>query len=228
MARTKQTGRRGAPPAKKAAKKKPASKAKKPSGAAAPAHPNELPISDEYDRCPGERFDLDTARTSFEHKPKPPRFIRGREFQNLPRSEDGWVPGEKKPSKCKLTFKQLAERWAAERSKAELDQYKNNCVWAKWCPGMRPPRWWRLDIDDDAAYRVLCFCWRYNIRCYQPVMGLNFDEFCKKALKKDDVARQLTNIDRSCKRVSEKAWLEENEMPEECDDSVSVKGAFFV
>ena len=112
MARTKQTGRRGAPPAKKAAKKKPASKAKKPSGAAAPAHPNELPISDEYDRCPGERFDLDTARTSFEHKPKPPRFIRGREFQNLPRSEDGWVPGEKKPSKCKLTFKQLAERWA--------------------------------------------------------------------------------------------------------------------
>ena len=140
MARTKQTGRRGAPPAKKSAKKKPASKAKKPSGAAAPAHPNELRISDEYDRCPDERFDLDTARTSFAHlKEKPPGFRRGHPFRNLRRSRDGWVPGERKPRHCKRSYKELAERWAAEHSKAELDQYKKDCVWGEWEESRSPP-----------------------------------------------------------------------------------------
>ena len=212
--------------AKKPSKKKESSKAKKPSGAAAPAHANELKLGPKYNRCPSERRDLDTARTSFADKPKPPRFIRGHVFKNLPRSEDGWVPGEKKPSKCKLTYKQLAERWAAERSKAELDQYKKDCVWAKWCPGMRPPKWWRLDLDDDAAYYVLCFCWAKNIRCYQPVLGLDFDEFLKKALYGDTVAKGLKAIDKSCRAISEKAWNEENEKPEKCDDSVYVR--FFV
>ena len=223
MARTKQTGRRGAPPAKKSAKKKPASKAKKPSGAAAPAHPNELRISDEYDRCPDERFDLDTARTSFAHlKEKPPGFRRGHPFRNLRRSRDGWVPGERKPRHCKRSYKELAERWAAEHSKAELDQYKKDCVWGEWCPSMPPPNWWRLDLDDDATYRVLCFCWRYNFRCYQPVLSFDFDQFCKKALKRDDVARQLTNIDKSCKTVAEEAWNEKNKKPKKCDNSVYV------
>ena len=211
--------------AKKAAKPA-ASKAKKSSGADAPAHPNERALSSSYDRCPDEKRNLDPARTPFASKPKPPRFIRGRQFPNLPRSEDGWVPGEAKPKKCALTYKQLAERWAAERSPTELAQYKKDCVWAKWCPGMRPPSWWRLDLDDDATYRVLCFCWRYNIRCYQPVMGLDFDEFCKKALKGDSVAKGLKKIDDSCRKSSETAWLEENEKPEECDDSVYVR--FFV
>ena len=218
--------------AKKPSKKKESSKAKKSSGADAPAHPNEVVLCSKYDRCPSERHDLDPARTPFASKPKPPRFIRGRAFENtkagtkLPRSKDGWVPGEKKPSKCKLTYKQLAKRWAAERSKAELGQYKKDCVWGKWCPGMRPPSWWRLDLDDDATYRVLCFCWAKNIRCYQPVLGLDFDEFLKKALKGDSVAKGLIAIDDSCRRISEKAWLEENEKPEKCDDSVYVR--FFV
>ena len=212
--------------AAKKATKPAASKAKKSSGADAPAHPNERALSSSYDRCPDEKRNLDPARTPFASKPKPPRFIRGRQFPNLPRSEDGWVPGEKKPSKCKLTYKELAERWLAERSKAERDQYKKDCVWGKWCPGMRPPKWWRLDLDDDAAYHVLCFCWRYNFRCYQPVMGLDFDEFLKKALKGDAVAKALKAIDKSCRKISEKAWLEENEKPEECDDSVYVR--FFV
>ena len=211
--------------AKKPSKKKESSKAKKPSGAGA-AHPNEVVLCSKYDRCPSERRNLDTSRTPFARKRKPPRFLRGRVFKNLPRSEDGWVPGENKPPNCKLTFKELAERWAAERSKAELDQYKKDCVWAKWCPGMRPPKWWRLDLDDDAAYHVLCFCWRYNFRCYQPVMGLDFDEFLKKALKGDAVAKALKAIDKSCRKISEKAWLEENEKPEKCDDSVYVR--FFV
>ena len=224
MAKKKRQDRAAARKAKKAAKKA-ASKTKS-SGADAPAHANELKLGPKYNRCPSERRDLDTARTSFADKPKPPRFIRGRVFKNLPRSEDGWVPGEKKPSKCKLTFKQLAERWAAERSKAELDQYKKDCVWAKWCPGMRPPKWWRLDLDDDAAYYVLCFCWAKNIRCYQPVLGLDFSEFCTKALKSDSVAKALISIDHSCKKIAEKAWNEENEKPEKCDDSVYVR--FFV
>ena len=213
--------------AKKAAKPA-ASKAKKSSGADAPAHPNERALSSSYDRCPDEKRNLDPARTPFASKPKPPRFIRGRAFENtkagtkLPRSKDGWVPGEKKPSKCKLTYKQLAKRWAAERSKAELGQYKKDCVWGKWCPSMSPPDWWRLDLDDDATYYVLCFCWRYNIRCYQPVMGLDCDEFGKKALYGDSVAKGLKNFDKSCKAIAEKAWLEENEKPEKCDDSVYV------
>ena len=80
--------------------------------------------------------------------------------------------------------------------------------------------------DDDATYRVLCFCWAKNIRCYQPVLGLDFDEFLKKALKGDSVAKGLIAIDDSCRRISEKAWLEENEKPEKCDDSVYVR--FFV
>ncbi len=208
-------------PAKKRSKKKESSKAKKSSGAGA-AHPNEVVLCARYDRCPDERNDLDTSRTPFASKPKPPGFRRGRQFPKLPRSEDGWVPGENKPKKCALTYKQLAERWAAERSKAELDQYKKDCVWAKWCPGMRAPKWWRLDLDDDATYRVLCFCWRYNIRCYQPVMGLDFDEFCKKALKGDSVAKALKAVDKDCKAISEKAWNEENEKPAKCDNSVYV------
>ena len=226
MAKDKSKDRRAAKKAKKAAKKAAASKAKKPSGADAPAHHNELAISGHYDRCPAEKYDLDTARTSFASKPKPPRFIRGNVFRGLPRSKNGWVPGEKKPSKCKLTYKQLAKRWAAERSKAELDQYKKDCVWGKWCPGMSPPNWWRLDLDDDATYYVLCFCWAKNFRCFQPVMGLDFYEFLQTALYGDTVAKGLKNIDNSCRKISEKAWLEENEKPEKCDDSVYVR--FFV
>jgi hypothetical protein len=218
--------RRAAKKAKKAKKKAPkkaASKAK--SSGAAPAHANERRgAGARYDRCSDERFDLDTARTSFADKPKPPRFIRGRVFKNLPRSEDGWVPGEKKPPKCKLTYKQLAERWAAERSKAELDQYKKDCVWAKWCPGMCPPEWWRLDLDDDATYYVLCFCWAKNIRCYQPVLGLDFKEFCTKALKGDSVAKALISIDTGCRGRAEKAWLKKHKKkPKKCDDSVYIE-----
>ena len=210
-------------PAKKRPKKE-SSKAKKPSDADAPAHANELELSrGRYDRCPSERRDLDTARTPFAHKPKPPRFIRGRKFQSLLRSKDGWVPGEKKPSKCKLTYKQLAANWAAEHTPAQLAEYKKDCVWGKWCPSMSPPDWWRLDLDDDATYYVLCFCWRYNIRCYQPVMGLDCDEFGKKALYGDSVAKGLKNFDKSCKAIAEKAWLEENEKPEKCDDSVYIE-----
>ena len=226
--------RRAAKKAKQAAKKPAASKAKKPSGADAPAHPNELALAPGlYDRCSDERFDLDTARTPFAGKPKPPGFRRGHAFENkrtgkkLPRSEDGWVPGEAKPKKCKLTYKELAERWAAERSPTELAQYKKDCVWAKWCPGMRPPKWWRLDLDDDATYRVLCFCWRYNIRCYQPVLGLDFKEFCTKALKGDSVAKALISIDTGCRGRAEKAWLKKHKKkPKKCDDSVYVR--FFV
>jgi len=209
--------------AKKPSKKKESSKAKKSSGADAPAHPNEWQIDpSRYNRCPSERRNLDTSRTPFAGKPKPPRALCGHEFKGVKLSKDGWAPGENKPRKCKLTYKELAERWAAERSKAELDQYKKDCVWAKWCPGMRAPKWWRLDLDDDAAYRVLCFCWAKNIRCYQPVLGLDFKEFCTKALGDDPVAKGLIAIDKSCREISEEVWREENEKPEKCDDSVYV------
>ena len=224
MAKNKSKDRRAAKKAKKAAKK-PASKTK-PSGAAAPAHANELALTKKYDRCSAERFDLDTARTPFAGKPKPPRALRGHAFTNVKLSEDGWAPGENKPRKCTLTYKELAENWAAEHTPAELKQFKKDCVWAKWCPGMRPPSWWRLDLDDDATYRVLCFCWRYNFRCYQPVMGLDFDEFRKKALGNDYVAKALREIDKSCRAVSEKAWLKKNKKPKKCDDPVYVR--FFV
>ncbi len=53
-------------------------------------------------------------------------------------------------------------------------------------------------------------------------MGLDLDEFLKKALKGDSVAKGLKNIDKSCRAIAEKAWNEENEKPENCDDSVYV------
>ena len=222
MAKKKRQDRAAARKAKKAAKKA-ASKTKS-SGADAPAHANELKLAPGiYDRCADERHDLDPARTSFADKPPPPRALRGHAFTSVRRSKDGWAPGENKPPKCKLTYKQLAENWAAEHTPAELKQFKKDCVWGEWCPSMPPPDWWRLDIDDDATYRVLCFCWAYNFRCYQPVMGVDFDEFCTKALRKGSaVANGLIAIDASCRRISEKAWLEENEKPANCSDSVYV------
>ena len=142
MAKDKSEDRRAAKKAKKAAKKAAASKAKKPSGADAPAHANELSLGSRYNRCPSERHDLDTARTPFADKPKPPLALRGLIFKGVKLSEDGWAPGENKPRKCKLTYKELAENWAAEHTPAELKQFKKDCVW-NWRPGMCPcrPAW---------------------------------------------------------------------------------------
>ena len=103
---------------------------------------------------------------------------------------------------------------------AKCDQNKKDCVWGKWCPGMSPPKWWRLDLDDDATYYLLCFCWAKNFRCYQPVLGLDLNEFCKKALKDDTVAKALMAFDKSCKVTAKADFDAKNEMPEKCDDSV--------
>ena len=222
MAKKAQKTKAPAKKAKKPSKKAAASKAKKSSGADAPAHPNELALGPRYDRCSDEKHNLDPARTPFASKPKPPRALCGHEFKGVKLSKDGWAPGENKPRKCKLTYKELAENWAAEHTPAELKQFKKDCVW-NWRPGMPPPDWWRLDIDDDATYRVLCLCWVLNFRCYQPVMGLDFDEFCKKALANKGVAaRLLLAINKSCRSISEKAWNKKNKKPEKCDDSVYV------
>ena len=90
MAKKKSQERRAAKQAAKPA----ASKAKKSSGADAPAHPNELALGPRYDRCSDEKHNLDPARTPFASKPKPPSALCGHEFKGVKLSKDGWAPGE--------------------------------------------------------------------------------------------------------------------------------------
>ena len=224
MARTKQKGRGGTAKAKKPAKKQAAKKSTKSSDADPPAHANELKIQrGTYDRCDRERFDLSTKGTSFEHlTTKPPGFRRGRQITYLPVSKDGWAPDHlKKPEGFPGTWKQLCENWAREFPHL-LPKCEAGCVWGEkgkgWTPAKRQPSWWRLDYHEDDTYRVLCFCFSRNFRCYQPVLGVDFSEFCTHALKGDATAKKLMAINEDLKKIGQPDWDAKHKKPAKCDD----------
>ena len=224
MARTKQTGRSGTAKAKKPTKKKAAKKStKQPSDA--DAHPNELSLKNpaKYDRCDRERFDLSTKGTSFAHlTTKPPGFRRGRQITDLPVSKDGWAPHHlKKPQGFSGTWKQLCENWAREFPHL-LPKCEADCVWGDdgkgWTPAKPPPSWWRLGYHEDDTFQVLCFCFSRNFRCYQPVLGLDFTEFCEHALKGSSVAKGLMAIDRALKKIGQTDFdAKHKKKPTQCD-----------
>ena len=225
MARTRQTGQGGKAPAKKAAKKKaPKKSPKQPSDA--DAHPNELSLKNhyKYDRCDRERFDLSTKGTSFEHlKTKPPQFVRGYQITDLPVSKDGWAPHHlKKPQGFSGTWKQLCENWAREFPHL-LPQCEADCVWGEdgkgWTPAKPPPSWWRLGYHEDDTYRLLCYCFSRNFRCYQPLLGVDLSEFCTHALKGDNTAKKLMAINEDLKKLGQAEFdAKHKEKPTECDD----------
>ena len=225
MARTKQTGRRDKAPAKKTAKKKaPKKSPKQPSDA--DAHSNELSLKNpaKYDRCPRERFNLSTAGTSFAHlTTKPPGFRRGRQITDLPESKDGWAPHHlKKPEGFTGTWKELCENWAREFPHL-LPKCEADCVWGDdgkgWTPAKPPPSWWRLGYHEDDTYRLLCYCFSRNFRCYQPLLGLDFTEFCKHALKDDKTAKGLVTINKELKTIGQEDFdAKHKEKPAKCDD----------
>ena len=202
----------------------------RPNETAAPApkaHPNELGLCASYDRCDRERFDLDPARTTYAALKVPPRFLRGRQIMKLPVSKDGWAPHHlKKPQGFPGTWKQLCENWAREFPHL-LPKCEADCVWGDdgkgWTPAKPAPSWWRLDYHEDDTYRVLCFCFSRNHRCYQPGLGLDLDEFCTHALKGDKTAKALLAINRELKTIGQVDWDAKHTKPEKCDDSVYVE-----
>ena len=224
MAKKAQKTKAPAKKAKKAAKKAAASKAKKPSGADAPAHPNELKLCQKYDRCDRERFDLSTKGTTFAHlKTKPPPFVRGRQITDLPESKDGWAPHHlKKPEGFTGTWKELCENWAREFPHL-LPKCEADCIWGDdgkgWTPAKPPPSWWRLGYHEDDTYRLLCYCFSRNFRCYQPVLGVDFSEFCEHALKGDHTAKKLMAINKELKKIGQTDFdAKHKEKPAKCDD----------
>ena len=225
MAKTKQTGRGGTTKAKKPAKKKAAKEStKQPSDADAPAHPNELILNSHYRRCDRERFDISTEGTSFANlTTKPQRFVRGYQITNLPVSKDGWAPHHlKKPQGFSGTWKQLCENWAREFPHL-LPKCEADCVWGEdgkgWTPAKPPPSWWRLGYHEDDTFQVLCFCFSRNFRCYQPLLGVDFEEFCKHALKGDLVAQKLAAINKALKKLGQAEFdAKHKKKPTKCDD----------
>ena len=222
MAKKKRQDRAAARKAKKAAKK-PASKTKS-SGADAPAHPNERALSRHYDRCKRERFDLSTKGTTFAHLTTvPPGFRRGFQITDLPESKDGWAPHHlKKPEGFTGTWKELCENWAREFPHL-LPQCEADCVWGEdgkgWTPAKPPPSWWRLGYHEDDTYRMLCYCFSRNFRCYQPLLGLDFTEFCEHALKGDNTAKALVSINNALKKIGQADFdAKHKEKPAKCDD----------
>ena len=224
MARTRQTGQGGKAPAKKAAKKK-APKRQSPSDLpfASKQHENELPKTSRYRRCDRERFDLSTKGTTFAHlTTPPPPFVRGYQITNLPVSKDGWAPHHlKKPKGFTGTWKELCENWAREFPHL-LPKCEADCVWGEdgkgWTPAKPPPSWWRLGYHEDDTFQVLCFCFSRNFRCYQPVLGLDFTEFCEHALKGSSVVKGLRKINEDLKKIGKKDWDAKHKKPTECDD----------
>lgn len=229
MARTKQTGRRDKAKAKKPAKKEAAKLKPSEQPFASKRHENELPNSTKYRRCDRERFDLSTEGTSFaDLTTKPPQFVRGFQITSinapkgsriLPLSSDKWAPDHlKKPTGYTGTWKQLCTTWASEMQPALLKKCEDQCVWG-WRPGKPQPSWWRLDYHEDDTYRVLCFCFSRNFRCYQPLLGVDFSEFCEHALKGDNTAKALMAINRALKEIGQTDFdAKHKEKPTECDD----------
>ena len=182
------------------------------------AHRNELPKgSNGYDRNEREDLTLPDEGASYEGKPKPPPFRRGYQNRKLPMSSDGWSPEDwmQKPPDCTKSVKELCATWASEQDPADLEKWKNDCVWG-WCPGMEPPPWWRIRLHDDDTYTVLCLCFVLNFRCYQPGIGQDFDEFLRDALKRDNAAKALGAVNDKLRPIAEDDWLKTHQKPTKC------------
>ena len=65
---------------------------------------------------------------------------------------------------------------------------------------------------------MLCYCFSRNFRCYQPVLGLDFTEFCEHALKGSSVAKGLMAIDRALKKIGQTDFdAKHKKKPTQCD-----------
>lgn len=181
------------------------------------AHPNELRESPRYARNEDENLDLPDEGASYQGKPKVRPFRRGLQIRGLPPSSDGWSPEQylEKPADCGKSFKAFCETWASEQDAGPLVEWQADCVWG-WCPGGAPPDWWRIKLHPDDTYMVLCLCFVYNFRCYQPGLGQDFDEFLRVALKRDSAADALKAVSDKLRTLCEKDWNKKNDRPEEC------------
>ena len=182
------------------------------------AHPNEWPKGYRgYDRNLREDLNLPDEGAPYEGKPKPPPFRWGRQIRNLPKSSDGWSPEMwlEKPANCMKSFKALCATWADEQDPADLEKWKKDCVW-DWCPDMEPPPWWRIRFHEDDTYTVLCLCFVFNFRCYQPALGQDFDEFLRVALKRDTAAKALDKVNKKLKELAEPLWNATHQKPTKC------------
>ena len=182
------------------------------------AHENELPKgSKNYDRNTGEDLTLSDEGASFQGQPVPPPFRRGHQIRNLPVSSDGWSPVMyfEKPADCEKSFEELCETWADEQDPDDLEAWEKDCVWG-WCPGKKKPPWWRIRFHEDDTYTVLCLCFVYNFRCYQPGLGQDFTEFLREALKGDNAAKALRAVDDKLRPIAEDDWLKTHQKPTKC------------
>ena len=102
-----------------------------------------------------------------------------------------------------------------EQDPADLEKWKNDCVWG-WCPDMEPPPWWRIRLHDDDTYTVLCLCFVFNLRCYQPGLDQDFTEFLREALKGDNAAKALKAVDEKLRPIAETDWLKTHQKPTKC------------
>ena len=181
------------------------------------AHQNELPKGSNYDRNADEDLTLSDEGASFQGKPVPPPFRRGRQIRKLPMSSDGWSPEMyfEKPPDCEKSFEQLCTTWADEQDAGDLEKLENDCVWG-WRPGKKKPPWWRIRFHEDDTYTVLCLCFVFNFRCYQPGLGQDFDEYLREALKRDTAAKALNAVNVKLKELAEPLWLKTHQKPTKC------------
>ena len=178
---------------------------------------NELPKGSDYDRNPDEDLTLSDEGASFEGKPKPPPFRRGRQIRRLPMSSDGWSPEMyfEKPPDCEKSFEQLCETWADEQDEGDLEKWESDCVWG-WRPGKKKPPWWRIRFHEDDTYTVLCLCFVLNFRCYQPGLGQDLKEFLRDALKDGSAAKALKAVNDKLRPIAEDDWLKKHKKPTSC------------
>ena len=181
------------------------------------AHPNELRKGPNYDRNTDEDLTLSDEGASYQGKPVPPPFRRGLTIRNLPMSSDGWSPENwmQKPPDCEKSFEELCETWADEQDAGDLKKWESDCVWG-WRPGKKKPPWWRIRFHEDDTYTVLCLCFVYNFRCYQPALGQDFTEFLREALKNDKAARALNSVNEKLRAIAEDDWLAKHRKPTKC------------
>ena len=120
-----------------------------------------------------------------------------------------------KPPDCEKSFEQLCTTWADEQDAGDLKKWESACVWG-WRPGKKKPPWWRIRFHEDDTYTVLCLCFVFNFRCYQPGLGQDFTEFLREALKGDNAAKALRAVDEKLRPIAETDWLKTHQKPTKC------------
>ena len=205
------------PPPKQRKRSSPKKKKRKQQETWPDAHSNELRKGPNYDRNTDEDLTLSDEGASFQGQPVPPPFRRGHQIRNLPMSSDGWSPENwmQKPPDCEKSFEELCETWADEQDAGDLKKWESDCVWG-WRPGKKKPPWWRIRFHEDDTYTVLCLCFIFNFRCYQPGLGQDFDEFLRNALKRDNAAKALKAVNDKLRPIAERDWRAKHKKPTKC------------